>query len=276
MRQALWLVTGVSSGLGLALAERLLHRGNRVVGTVRTAQDASAFEALAPGLAQARLLDVTCFDRIPGLIAEIERDIGAIDVLVNNAGYGLVGAVEETSDAELEHIMATNFYGPAALMRALLPFLRARGAGTLVNVSSIGGHIGMAALAANSASKFALEGLSESMAGDLAPLGIRMMLVAPGPFRTHFSTGMRDVEQRIPAYASVTDALRQSAARAHGHQPGDPHRAADLIIDAVNSGAPPLHLVLSEFAMAALRGKLAAMQDDLGRWRQASLDTALR
>lgn len=270
-----WLITGVSSGLGRALAEQVLDRGDVVVGTLRDPRQAAAFEALAPGRAFAVQLDTTDGpDVIADRAAQAVKLAGHIDVLVNNAGYGLVGAVEEIGEDELRHQMDTNFFGPLRLIQALLPHLRARGGGHLVNISSIAGFRGQAGLGLYNASKFALEGLSEALMAELKPLGIAVTVVEPGSFRTNWmGKGLRRAERRLTGYASVED-LAGTMQRFDGLQPGDPARGAAAIITAVEAADPPLRLPLGADAHRAFRGKLAEIGRELDAWEHVSVSTA--
>lgn len=270
-----WLITGVSGGLGRALAEQVLARGGVVVGTLRDERQSAAFEALAPGRAFAVQLDTTDGpDVLADRAAQAVRLAGHIDVLVNNAGYGLVGAVEEVGEDELRHQMDTNFFGPLRLIRALLPHLRARGGGHLVNISSIAGFRGQAGLGLYNASKFALEGLSEALVAELKPLGIAVTVVEPGGFRTNWmGKGLRRAERRLAEYGSV-DELAGTMRRFDGLQPGDPARGAAAIITAVEAADPPLRLPLGADAHQAVRGKLAEVGRELDTWEHVSVSTS--
>ncbi|HSV44443.1 MAG TPA: SDR family NAD(P)-dependent oxidoreductase, partial [Ramlibacter sp.] len=189
-----WLITGVSSGFGLELAMAALARGDTVVGTLRQREQAESFEKIAPGRSHAVLLDVTRADTIAPAVQQALQLAGGLDVLVNNAGYGLFGAVEETSDAEARHVMETNFFGALAVTRALLPQLREQRSGHIFNIASVAGVIGFPGCGLYAASKFALEGMSEALAGELAPFNVRVTIVEPGGFRTNFAGGsMRKV-----------------------------------------------------------------------------------
>jgi NAD(P)-dependent dehydrogenase (short-subunit alcohol dehydrogenase family) len=269
-----WLITGVSGGLGRALAEEVLGRGDVVVGTLRGEDGLAAFEQLAPGRAFALPLDATdAPEVIADRVAQAVRLAGHIDVLVNNAGYGLLGAVEEAAEDELRHQMDTNFFGPLRLIRALLPHLRARGTGHLVNISSIAGVRGQAGLGIYNASKFALEGLSEALMHELKPLGIAVTIVEPGGFRTNWmGKGLRRAEHRLPAYSSVDD-LAATMRRFDGRQPGDPARGAAAIVAAVEAADPPLRLPLGADAHQAVRGKLAEVGRELDTWEHVSVST---
>ena len=275
LQRQIWLVTGVSSGFGRELAQALLDRGSTIVGTVRQESQRGGFEALAPGRAHARLLDVTQPATIPPLVHDLIDRFGHLDVLVNNAGYGLFGAVEELDDAESRRVMETNFFGTLNMIRAVLPHFRARRAGHVVNVSSISGLMGMAGVGLYCASKFAVTGLSESLAQELAPFGIRVTVVAPGGFRTNFAGGsMALAKHPIGEYEGTPAALpRSRLARYHGTQPGDPAKAAAAIIAAVESPNPPVHLLLGPDALQYVRGKVAAFSEEVTAWETLSSST---
>ena len=230
-----WLITGVSSGFGLELARAVLGRGDTVVGTVRQAAQVASFESLVPGRAHGRILDVTDAAAIAPLVARIEQEFGPIDVLVNNAGYGLGGAVEELDDAECRHVMETNFFGTLNLIKAVVPYFRRRKSGHIINFSSMAGILGIAGIGLYSASKFAVTGLSEALAGELAPFGIRVTVVEPGGFRTNFAGGSLSLARKpMPEYDGYAGrsapghegALPRHAARrpGQGRGRGDRHR----------------------------------------------------
>jgi NAD(P)-dependent dehydrogenase (short-subunit alcohol dehydrogenase family) len=272
-----WLITGASSGFGLELARAALARGDTVVGTLRQRAQADSFEKLAPGRAHAVLLDVTrAADVGPAVQQALER-AGGIDVLVNNAGYGLFGAVEEVSDAEGRHVMETNFFGALAVTRALLPHLREQRRGHIFNISSAAGVIGFPGCGLYSASKFALEGASEALAGELAPFGVRVTIVEPGGFRTNFAGGsMRQADQVLPAYADTpAGKARHSIGRYDGRQPGDPAKAAQAIITALQAPQAPLRLVLGADAVQMVRGKHEGTLKLLAEWEPVSVNTAI-
>jgi NAD(P)-dependent dehydrogenase (short-subunit alcohol dehydrogenase family) len=271
-----WLITGVSSGFGLELARTVLARGDTVVGTLRQQEQAASFEKLAPGRAHGVLLDVTRPEAIgPAVQQAIER-AGRIDVLVNNAGYGLFGAVEETSDAEARHVMETNFFGALGVTRALLPQLREQRSGHIFNIASVAGVIGFPGCGLYAASKFALEGMSEALAGELAPFNVRVTIVEPGGFRTNFAGGsMRQAAQVLDAYADTpAGKARHSISRYHGHQPGDPVRAAQAILTVLESPQPPLRLLLGADAVQMVRGKHQGVLSEIAQWETLSASTA--
>ncbi|MFL6627560.1 MAG: oxidoreductase [Vitreoscilla sp.] len=272
-----WLVTGVSSGFGLHLAHAALARGDVVVGTVRQPAQADRFEDLCPGRAHAVLLDVTHGADIAPAVQRALARAGHIDVLVNNAGYGLFGAVEEVSDAEARAVMETNFFGALAVTRALLPHLRERRAGHIFNVSSVAGVIGFPGGGLYSASKFALEGLTEALAAELASFDIRVTLVEPGGFRTGFSgRSLRMAERVIDGYAGTPAAkTRTSMGRYAGHEPGDPAKAASAILAALEAEQAPLRLVLGADAVAMVRRAFGSVLAEVDEWERVSVATAL-
>jgi len=271
-----WLITGVSSGFGQELARAVLARGDTVVGTLRQQDQAASFETLAPGRAHAVLLDVTRPETIGPAVQQALERAGRIDVLVNNAGYGLFGAVEETSDAEARHVMETNFFGALAVTRALLPQFREQRSGHIFNIASVAGAIGFPGCGLYAASKFALEGMSEALAGELAPFNVRVTIVEPGGFRTNFAGGsMRQAAQVLDAYADTSAGkARQSISRYHGHQPGDPARAAEAILAVRDAAQPPLRLVLGADALQMVRGKHEAVLRETAAWERLSASTA--
>ena len=266
-----WLVTGVSSGLGRALAEEVLARGETVVGTVRSGADLDRFEALAPGRAVGVELDVTDRAAIRRVVPAVLEAQGGVDVLVNNAGYALSGAFEEVSDDEFAHQMDTNFTGAAWVIAAALPALRRGGGGRVINISSQSGLIGYAGLSVYSASKFALEGLSESLRAELAPFGVKVTIVQPGGFRTDWAgRSLVYAANGKPEYETLDGRARTTYNRMHGHQPGDPALAAKALVELADLDDPPLRLVLGGGAVAAIRGRLAERIDEVDRWAQLS------
>ncbi|MGA8705920.1 MAG: oxidoreductase [Steroidobacteraceae bacterium] len=270
-----WLITGVSSGFGRQLAQAALARGDVVAGTLRQPAQLAAFEALAPGRARAYQLDVTDTAAVERVVAQIGRDTGRIDVVVNNAGYGLVGMAEEVSEAEARRLLDTNFFGLLAVVRTALPQLRAQRSGHIVNISSTAGSVGIAGMALYSASKFAVEGLSEALAGEVGPLGIRVTIVEPGGFRTDFAGRSIGRSQRVVADYADTKAAKVRAMldQYHGHQAGDPAKAAKAILQLVDSPAPPLRLALGPDALAWLRSRLADVSKDYDAWQAVSEST---
>ncbi|WP_368621298.1 oxidoreductase [Paraburkholderia sp. BR13444] len=271
---AVWFITGVSSGFGRSLAEAVLARGDKVVGTVRNETQIASFENLAPGRAHGLLLDVTDAAAVPGAVGQALERTGAIDILVNNAGYGLFGALEEVSDAQARQLFDTNVFGTVNVIRAVLPHFRARKRGHIVNFSSVAGVIGIAGCSFYCASKHAVEGLSESLAQELHPFGIGVTLVEPGGFRTNFAGGsLKWSENELPDYSETVGQMRRYMSSYHGTQAGDPAKAAEAIVRAVSADAPPLRLPLGPDAVDVVRKKLASVQDNLETWLEVSSST---
>jgi len=272
-----FLITGISSGLGRAFAEGALAAGHAVVGTVRQAEAAAAFEALAPGRAHARVLDVTDFDAIPEAVAGIEREVGPVDVLVNNAGYGHEGVMEESSLEDLRRQFDANVYGAVAMAKAALPGMRARRSGHIVNVTSMGGFITMPGITYYCGSKFALESISEALAKEVRHLGIRVTALAPGQFRTDWAgRSMARTPRSIPDYDAVMDPIRLARRAKSGTQPGDPARAAQALLTLVAAEHPPVHLYLGEDALQLVADKMTALQAEITAWEGVSRSTSFR
>jgi NAD(P)-dependent dehydrogenase (short-subunit alcohol dehydrogenase family) len=270
-----WLISGSSSGFGRSLAEAAVRAGDRVVATARRPETLSDLVAMAPERVLATGLDVTHQSQIDAAIDRAGSRFGGIDVLVNNAGYGSVGAVEELVDSELRALMETMFFGAVALTRAVLPLMRARGRGVIVQMSSMGGQLAPPGFGAYCAAKFALEAISESLSAELAPFGIRVLIVEPGAFRTSFGA---DAMHRSPdsgVYADTVGPTRAAVDAMDGTQPGDPAKAAAAISTAVASDSAPLRLALGADAVDAITAALDRRRDDLAAWEAVSRDTTL-
>ncbi|WP_423414143.1 oxidoreductase [Hyphomicrobium sp. B1] len=269
-----FLITGVSSGLGRAFAKGAMEAGHRVIGTVRRAEDADAFAALAPNLAHPIVLDVTMYDAVPGAVSEAERRAGPIDVLVNNAGYGHEGVLEESSIADLQRQFAANVFGPVAMIKAVLPGMRKRRRGHIINVTSMGGFITMPGISFYCGSKFALEGISEALGKEVASFGIRVTALAPGQFRTDWAGRSMDRTPRsIADYDRVMDPIRTARQAKSGNQPGDPAKAAQALLALVNAENPPTRLFLGDDALGLVEQKLGDMQTEIGAWEALSRST---
>lgn len=269
-----FLITGVSSGLGRAFAEGALTAGHRVIGTVRKQGDADAFAALAAGRAHPLVLDVTDFAAIPTAVADAERHAGPVEVLVNNAGYGHEGALEESSMGDLQRQFAANVYGPVAMMKAVLPGMRERRGGHIVNVTSMGGFITMPGISFYCGSKFALEGISEALGKEVADFGIRVTALAPGQFRTDWAGRSMDRTPRsISDYDAVMDPIRAARQAKSGNQPGDPAKAAQALLAIVDAKTPPVRLFLGEDALGVVDEKLEAMKTEIATWNALSRST---
>lgn len=270
-----FLITGVSSGLGRAFAEGALEAGHRVVGTVRRETDAMPFAALAPGRAHPLVLDVTDFDAIPAAVTGAEQVAGPIDILVNNAGYGHEGALEESSMDDLERQFAANVFGPVAMMQAVLPGMRDRRRGHIINVTSMGGFVTMPGITFYCGSKFALEGISEALGKEVASFGIRVTALAPGQFRTDWAGRSMDRTPRsIADYDEVMNPIRAGRQAKSGNQPGDPAKAAQALLALVEAPHPPVRLFLGEDALGLVEQKLHAMRDEIAAWETVSRATS--
>ena len=269
-----WLITGCSSGIGRALAQRVLERGERCVVTARDVASVADIAAPHGETALALALDVRDAAQRKEVLAKAAERFGALDVLVNNAGHGYSSAVEEGDDAQIRAMFETNFFGLAAMMRDVVPAMRARRSGRIVNVSSIGGLIGNIGSGYYNASKFAVEGLSQALALEAAPHGIRVTLIEPGPFRTDFQgRSMQRAKERIGAYADTVGARRAQQDKNLGREPGDPARAADAIIRVVEHPDPPLHLLLGANAVDRAREKLTSFLRSIDAWEAVSNGT---
>lgn len=262
-----WLITGCSTGFGKILAQAALDRGDNVVATARKPETLSDLRAPEPGRLEIAALDVTRPGDAEAAAALAEARFGRLDILVNNAGFGFVGAVEEGVADEYRPMFETNVFGLIETTRAALPALRRSGGGRIVNLSSIAGIVGRAGFGYYNASKFAVEGLSEALAQEMEPFGVKVIIVEPGPFRTEFlGRSINAASNEMPEYASTAGVTRRYAAEGDGLQGGDPHKAIAVILKAVDSDTPPLHLVLGDEAYPRARAKLKAFEADLDAW----------
>ncbi|MBR8187043.1 oxidoreductase [Burkholderia ambifaria] len=270
----LMLITGVSSGFGRALAQEALAAGHTVVGTVRSEAARQAFEALSPQAAIGRVLDVTDFERIDGVVADIEASVGAVDVLVNNAGYGHEGILEESPLSEMRRQFDVNVFGAVAMMKAVVPFMRERRRGRILNITSMGGHITMPGIAYYCGSKFALEGISETLGKELEPFGIAVTAVAPGSFRTDWAgRSMTRTPRSIADYDAIFDPIRQAREEKSGRQLGDPAKAARAMLAVIAADRPPAHLLLGSDALRLVRAKWSALEDEMRAWEAVTVST---
>jgi NAD(P)-dependent dehydrogenase (short-subunit alcohol dehydrogenase family) len=272
--ERIWLITGASSGFGRALADAVVAAGDRVIGAARRPDALGELATKHPDSVESVQLDVTDPDAIAALIAQIEDTYGRIDVLVNNAGHGQVGAVEETTDRELRDLFELHLFGPTALIKAVLPGMRAQGRGAIVQMSSMGGQIGVAGFSAYSATKFALEGLSESLAAEVAPFGIRVLVVEPGAFRTSFSGGGLLESEPMDAYTETVGATRDMIRGMDGQQPGDPAKAAEAILAALAAEEAPLRLPLGPDAVDGIVEHGEGVLDEVRAWEGTARNTA--
>jgi NAD(P)-dependent dehydrogenase (short-subunit alcohol dehydrogenase family) len=266
-------ITGVSSGFGRALAQEALAAGHHVIGTVRSEQAKLDFEALDSANASARLLDVTQFDAIDGVIGEVEASIGPIDVLVNNAGYGHEGVMEESALTEMRRQFDVNVFGAVAMMKAVLPYMRKRRRGHILNITSMGGYITMPGIAYY-CGKFALEGISEVLGKEMKPFGVFVTAVAPGAFRTDWAgRSMVRAPRTIADYDALFDPIRNARKEKSGKQIGDPMKAAQAMLTLIDDPSPPAHLLLGSDALRLVRERLAATADEIAAWEALSRST---
>ncbi|PWC39396.1 oxidoreductase [Azospirillum sp. TSO35-2] len=267
-----WFITGCSTGFGRELARLVLERGWRVAATARNPRTLDDLLAGHGERGRAIALDVTDPAQVTRAVREAEEAFGRLDVVVNNAGYGYLSAIEEGEDAEIRAMFDTNLFGLAAVTRAVLPGMRARRRGHIVNISSQGGMIGFPGSGYYAATKFAVEGLSESLSKEVAPLGIRVLIVEPGPFRTDWAgRSLKQSATWIDDYEQTSGARRKQVSGYSGKQPGDPVRAAEAIIKAVGAENPPLRLILGRPALEAVRGKLRSVLDEIDAWETTTL-----
>lgn len=267
-----WFITGCSTGLGRALSEAVLKHGHRAVVSARNPAQIQDIVARYPQTSLAVQLDVANFSQIRLAISAAEKAFGRIDVLVNNAGYGYLAAVEEGEEKKFRDMFETNFFGLAALIRRVLPGMRVRERGHIINISSVGGLLGNPGAGYYNASKFAVEGLSEALAKEVEPLGIRVTVVEPGPFRTDWAgRSLKQVRNPIDAYAKTSGARRAQISGYSGRQAGDPARAAQAIIHIVESPAPPMNLVLGKDGLKRVRDKLEKFSDSLRQWETVTV-----
>jgi NAD(P)-dependent dehydrogenase (short-subunit alcohol dehydrogenase family) len=266
-----WFITGASSGFGRLLAEEVLKAGDKAIVTARNIKKVIDLEQKYPGKAKAFTLDVTDYPQIVSVVAQSTASYGPIDVLVNNAGYGLIGAVEEVTEDEFMPMFNTNVFGLIRVTQTLLPHLRKQGSGHILNISSISGLIGTAGWGYYNCSKFAVEGLTEALAQELAPLGIRVTAIEPGPFRTDF-IGRSGVEAatRIPEYEAAAGKAREYLHNQSGKQPGDPMRAVHAMMAVVDTPNPPLHLILGTMALKRFRDKQDQWKKEIAEWESTT------
>lgn len=265
---SVWLITGCSSGFGRILADLALAQGDCVIATARNPDQIADLAAPHPDRLLTLALDVTDPASIKAALAQVEARFGRLDVLVNNAGFGLVGAVEELEPREYRPMFETNLFGLIEVTRAALPLMRRTGGGRIVNLSSVGGITGRQGFGLYNASKFAVEGLSEALAEEVAPFGIRVIIVEPGAFRTAFlGRSIATGATRLPAYDATSGVTRDFSAAHDGAQPGDPHKGMAVLMQAVRSNHPPLRLPLGRDALVRIDAKLASVAADLAAWR---------
>ncbi len=269
-----FLITGANSGFGYAIARAAVAAGHRVIGTVRSPDAAAKVTALDPDRAAACSLDVTDFAAIPDVVAQVERDHGPVDVLVNNAGYGQEGILEETPLDEVRRQFDVNVFGAVAMAQAVIPSFRKRRSGLIVNITSMGGFITMPGIAAYCGSKFALQGISEVMRSELAPFGVRVTAVAPGSFRTDWAgRSMVRTPRRLADYDSLFDPIREARIRKSGNQAGDPDKLAQVVVDLAGCDNPPPQLLLGSDALGLVRDRLKHLGTEIDAWEAVTRST---
>jgi len=269
-----WLITGCSGGFGKLLAEAAAARGDQVVATARNTASLEELRQRHPATVRTVALDVTQADSIAHAVAATETAFGWLDVLANNAGHGFMGAIEEATPDEYRPLFEVNVFGLIETTRAALPLLRRTGGGRIVNLSSGAGIIGMGGHGYYNATKFAVEGLSEALAQEVAPLGIHVIIVEPGPFRTEFlGRSIAVARRQIEAYAATGGAARTYREGNDGRQPGDPAKAVAVMMQAIDAEDPPLHLPIGPRAFDLAERKLAALRKDMDAWRPVAIDT---
>jgi NAD(P)-dependent dehydrogenase (short-subunit alcohol dehydrogenase family) len=269
-----WFITGVSTGFGRAIANAALAAGDRVVGSLRNEDQRKAFAALVPGRAFGVILDVTDDNKVQPTIDRVEREVGPIDILVNNAGYGHEGTFEESTLGDLRRQFGVNVFGAVAVTKAMLPAMRKRRAGRIINITSIGGLITLPGLSFYHGSKFALEGLSEALGKEVKAFGIRVTAVEPGSFRTDWAgRSMVRAPQIIEDYEALMKPIREGRLQRSGHQTGDPEKLGVAVLKLVAMDDPPTHLLLGSDALSQLQEKLAAQRAELDAWKSQTLST---
>ena len=267
-------ITGISSGFGKALASEALAAGHQVIGTVRNQEALQAFQALSAERAHGVILDVTDFDRIDSVVADVECRHGPVDVLVNNAGYGHEGIVEESPLDDMRRQFDVNVFGAVAVTKAFVPYFRQRRSGHIINITSMGGTITMPGIAYYCGSKFALEGISDTLSKELAPFNVFVTAVAPGSFRTDWAgRSLQRTPRSIADYDASFDPVRQAREEKSGKQLGDPQKAALAMLQLIDSAAPPAHLLLGSDALGLVRSKLEQSLKDLEQWEALTRST---
>lgn len=270
----IFVVTGASTGLGRAMAQAALDAGHTVVGTVRRQADAEAFEALAPGRSVARILDVTDDDAVLRTVDEIEDAVGPVDVAIANAGYGHEGIFEESTMADLRRQFEVNVYGTVAFVKAVLPHMRARRRGHILGVTSMAGLITVPGTSFYQGSKYAVEGILETVGKEVAPFGIHVTAVAPGSFRTDWAgRSMVRAERSVPDYDQVMTPVRERRLAADGRQLGNPRAAGEAVLKIVGVPNPPAHLVLGSDALRLVTNGRAAVDQEIQQWAELSRTT---
>ena len=269
----IWFVTGSSRGLGRVLVETVLAAGDKVVATARKTEDLADLTKIHGDKIRTVKLDVTSPDDVKKAVTKAVEAFGRIDVVVNNAGYGFTGAFEEMTPEQFKGQIDTNFWGVVNVTREILPLLRKQGSGHIIQITSIGGRIGVPGVSGYHAAKFAVEGLSESLAQEIKPLGLKLTIVEPGGFRTDWAGASMAYARPIEAYAPTVGVIRDYMAQHAGQQPGDPRKAAQAILKIVDLTEPPLRLPLGNDAIAFLRNGYKTSAEELERWAEITQST---
>ncbi|TWB61239.1 short-subunit dehydrogenase [Rhizobium sp. ERR 922] len=273
MSQKTFFITGANSGFGFAIAAAAIRNGHKVIGTIRSEQSRTALTERLPAV-QPILCDVTEFDRIGDVIRQAEEDHGPIDVLINNAGYGHEGVLEESPLEEMRRQFDVNVFGAVAVAKAFLPRFRERRRGFIVNVTSMGGMITMPGIAYYCGSKFALQGISEVMRAEMAPFGVRVTALCPGSFRTDWAgRSMVRTERSIADYDTLFDPIRQARQSKSGKQLGDPDKLATAVLDLIESDAPPPQLLLGSDALALVSDRIERLKQEIEAWKAVTVST---
>ncbi|EFG85383.1 oxidoreductase [Novacetimonas hansenii] len=268
-----FFITGANSGFGLAIARAALEAGHQVIGTVRSQAARDSLLEHLPD-AHAVICDVTAFNRIPGIVAQAEKDHGPVDVLINNAGYGHEGVLEESPLEEMRRQFDVNVFGAVAVAKAFLPLFRERRRGFIVNVTSMGGLITMPGIAYYCGSKFALQGIFEVMRAEMAPFGVHVTALCPGSFRTDWAgRSMVRTERSIADYNSLFDPIRAARREKDGKQLGDPAKLAAAVLQLIASDAPPPQLLLGSDALRLVRERISRMEKEIAAWEEVTLST---
>ena len=266
-----WFITGASTGFGRLLAEEVLKAGGKVIATARNLDKVADLEQKYPGKAKAFALDVTDYAQVASVAAQANASYGPVDVLVNNAGYGLAGAIEEVTEDEFMPMFNTNVFGLIKVTQAFLPYLRRQRSGHILNLSSIGGLVSTPGMGYYNATKYAVEGLTEALAQEVAPLGIHVTLIEPGPFRTDFlGRSIMQASEIIPEYDKTAGNMRRYVAGEDGKQKGDPLRAVHAMMKVVESPNPPLRLLLGKVALQRFHTKVDSMQKEVTTWESTT------
>ena len=269
-----FLITGVSSGLGRAFSEAAIAAGHTMIGTVRRDGDRGSFEAISPVMAHAVVLDVTDISAIEGVVASIVLKFGRIDVLINSAGYGHEGVLEESPLEAMRSQFEVNVFGAVAMIKAVLPGMRERRSGHIINISSMAGYAPLPGIAYYAGSKFALEGISGVLAKEVEPFGIKVTAVAPGSFRTEWAgRSMVRSERAIGDYDALFNPIRAAREEKSGKQAGDPARAAQALLKLIESDNPPVHILFGTDAMRLVRTHLTQLLEQIDAWEPLSRST---